>query len=190
MTRRDLHRDYPEDGASRSRCREPASGYLAAEEVIAADVANGPAESDARTLTTSVRDTFCPAVKPASHAAPTSSPSSSTPPSDRTRGLMGSVAYLDASFPAASVAACAAVVGEPFGEPRAYVLPGGQLLCGDFLPDSPWDEHFINFDVVLPAPVSVEQALPVITALLPTDIGPPDTRDGQNPPSRRCPGLA
>ncbi len=169
-----------------STCRELASGFRSLAEVIASDVAGGAPRADAETMAAFLRDTFCPGVdaRPRTDTEPTTSATPQAPhtPTDGTRGLMSSRAALDASFPAGSLADCAAATGEPLGEPHAYALPGGELLCGDFITDGPWDEHFINLEVVFPRPVTIEAALPVLTALLPADIGPATTRDGGNPP--------
>lgn len=169
-------------------CRELASGYRTLEEIVASDIANGAPEGDARTMAAFLRDSFCPAVEPLTQDTSAPTPGAAAPPSDGTRGLMSSVEYLDATLPAGSVADCAAVTGQPFGEPRAYVLPGGQLLCGDFTADGPWGPHFIHLDVVFPTPVPAEQALPVVTSLMPEDLGPADTREGGNPPYAPAPG--
>jgi hypothetical protein len=161
-------------------CRGLASGFRTLDEIIARDVADGAPRADAEAMADFLSSTFCPAVRPAAvPAAPSPRPGSATPPSDGTRGLMSPVDYLDATLPQGSLAECAAATGEPYGEPRAYTLPGGQLLCGSV--NDVWDRHFVGLDVVFPQPVPVDQALPVIESLLPEDIGPPDTRTGENP---------
>jgi hypothetical protein len=163
-------------------CRDLATGYRALDEVIASDVSGGAPATDARTMAAFLRDTFCPAVRPLTQPTRGAQPSGSAPPSDGTRGLMSSVDFLDATFAPGSLIDCATATGQPFGEPHAYALSGGHLLCGDFLTDGPWDPYFIHLDLVFPQPVTAEQALPVITSLLPADIRPDSTREGTNPP--------
>ncbi|WP_346619643.1 hypothetical protein [Blastococcus montanus] len=161
-------------------CRELASGFRTLEEVVARDVADGASRADAQAMADFLSSTYCPAVRsPEDSALPGPGAGSATPPADGTRGLMSPVDYLDATLPAGSLTECAAATGEPYGEPRAYTLPGGQLVCGSV--NDTWDRHLIGFDVVFPQPVPVDQALPAIEALLPDDIGQPDTRPGENP---------
>ena len=161
-------------------CREAASGYRSLDEVQVSDVANGASEADARTMAAFLRDVFCPAVRPSPEPTPGTSPGGTTAEEDSTRGLMSSTGRLDATLTAGSVADCAAATGQPMGEPHAYRLPGGALLCGDFIPDGPWDPHFVQLDVVFPQPVPAEQALAVVTSLLPPDARPGTTREGTN----------
>ncbi len=163
-------------------CREAASGYHSLDEVHASDVANGASEADAQTMVAFLRDVFCPAVRPSPEPTPGTSAGGTTAEEDGTRGLMSSVDRLDATLTANTVAGCAAATGQPTGEPHAYRLPSGALLCGDFITDGPWDPHFVNLSVVFPQPVSTEEALAVVTSLLPPDARPGTTREGTNAP--------
>ncbi|MGY1858066.1 hypothetical protein [Modestobacter sp. SYSU DS0290] len=169
-------------------CRELASGFRSLDELVASDMAGGAGEADARTMAAFLRDSFCPAVRPLDPAPGSPAPTRATHVSDGTRGLLSSVDHLDGALAPGSLAECAAATGEPFGDPRAYALPGGQLLCGDYLPGGPWDDHFINLDVVFPQPVPVDEALLAVAAILPEDLGAPSMRDGVNPPYAPAPG--
>ncbi|MGY1665910.1 hypothetical protein [Geodermatophilus sp. SYSU D00696] len=161
-------------------CREAASGYRSLDDVQASDVASGASEADARTMAVFLRDVFCPAVRPSPEPTPGASTRGTAAEQDGTRGLMSSADRLDATLTAGAVTDCAAATGQPTGEPHAYRLPGGELLCGDFITDGPWDPHFVGLSVVFPQPVSTDQALAVVTSLLPPDARPGTTREGTN----------
>ncbi|WP_131801828.1 hypothetical protein [Klenkia soli] len=163
-------------------CRDMASGFRSRTEFESADVANGAGAADARALYDYLTATFCPAVDSQPSPSPAAAPTTAQDDAAGTRGLLSTDAQLSALYGPGATSECAAATGQPSGRAYAYLLPSGQLLCGDMFDGGPWDGHFIHVDVVFSSPVPEEEALAAVASILPADITAPTALAGVNPP--------
>lgn len=159
-------------------CRDVESGYSDWDELVDQDAADGAPRADAQQLYDFVKTRLCPYVRAAPDAPQPSGNAAAV--GDGTRGLGSSAEFLDANWKHGDTSACRAAVGAPLGDPRAYAIASGALVCGG-AGLGVYGDTFINLDVVFDPPVSEAAALKVAEKLLPADAEFVDRLMGKNP---------
>ncbi|MFF6994741.1 hypothetical protein ACFY93_07220 [Streptomyces sp. NPDC008313] len=164
-------------------CRNVASGHRSWDGVQNSDVGGGASEEQAAAMADFLRGDFCPHVKPLKEA-PLPKQTLDGPEEDAKggRGLGSTVAWWDARYQRVTWSeACARQTGQPMGEPLAYRIAKGVVVCADIPPAKSLKKHLISVDVVFAAPVPADRADEVVLSLLPADATTIGRSDGVNP---------